>query len=90
MILRLFPFLSGGAMANSRKTTVLTTGTPGFSEPPTALEMLMQSKDSLAVPVVPRHPQILADLSQPKGANYAHQKILEPPDFHTFRRSWCG
>ena len=39
--------------------------------------------------VVPRHPQILADqltLSQPRGADYAHQIILAPPDFQTFRR----
>ena len=38
---------------------------------------------------VPGHPQILADqltLSQPRGADYAHQIILAPPDFQTFRR----
>ena len=37
------------------------------------------------------HPQILADqltLSQPRGADYAHQIILAPPDFQTFRRPW--
>ena len=34
-------------------------------------------------------PQILADqltLSQPEGADYAHQIILSPPDFQTFLR----
>ena len=34
-------------------------------------------------------PQILADrltLSQPGGADYAHQIILTPPDFQTFLR----
>ena len=34
-------------------------------------------------------PQIFADqltLSQPRGADYAHQIILAPPDFKTFRR----
>ena len=38
---------------------------------------------------VPWHPQILADqltLSQPRGADYAQQIILAPPDFQTFRR----
>ena len=38
---------------------------------------------------MPWHPQILADqltLSQPGGADYAHQIILAPPDFQTFRR----
>ena len=37
------------------------------------------------------HPQILADqltLSQPRGADYANQIILTPPDFQTFRRPW--
>ena len=48
---------------------------------------------SLGVPGVPFHPQILADqliLSQPRGADYLHQIILAPPDFHTFQRpcSW--
>jgi uncharacterized Zn-finger protein len=41
---------------------------------------------SLGVPGVPWHPQILADqltLSKPRGADYAHQIIL---DFQTFRR----
>ena len=36
---------------------------------------------------VPWHPQILAEqltLSQPEGADYAHQIILAPPDFQTF------
>ena len=35
------------------------------------------------------HPQILADqliLSQPRGADYANQIILAPPDFQTFLR----
>ena len=35
-------------------------------------------------------PQILADqlpLFQPRGADYAHQIILAPPDFQTFLRS---
>ena len=44
---------------------------------------------SLGVPGVPWHPQILADqltLSQPRGADYAHQIILAPPDFQTFLR----
>ena len=44
---------------------------------------------SLGVPGVPWHPQILADqltLFQPRGADYAHQIILAPPDFQTFRR----
>ena len=44
---------------------------------------------SLGVPGVPCHPQILADqltLSQPRWADYAHQIILAPPDFQTFRR----
>ena len=44
---------------------------------------------SLGVPGVPWHPQILADqltLSQPRGADYAHQIILAPPDFQTFQR----
>ena len=44
---------------------------------------------SLGVPVVPWHPQILADqltLSQPEGAVYAHQIILVPPDFQTLLR----
>ena len=39
----------------------------------------------------PWHPQILADqltLSQPRGADYAHQIILAPTDFKTFRRPW--
>ena len=34
-------------------------------------------------------PHILADqlfLSQPWGADYAHQMILAPPDFQTFLR----
>ena len=34
-------------------------------------------------------PPDLADqltLSQPSGADYAHQIILAPPDFQTFRR----
>ena len=38
---------------------------------------------------VPWHPQILADqltLSQPRGTDYAHEIILAPPDFQTFRR----
>ena len=38
---------------------------------------------------VPWQPQILADqltLFQPRGADYAHQIILEPPDFQTLRR----
>ena len=37
---------------------------------------------------VPWHPHFLADqltLSQPRGADYAHQIILAPPDFQTFR-----
>ena len=41
---------------------------------------------SLGVPGVP---QILADqltLFQPRGADYAHQIVLAPPDFQTFRR----
>jgi hypothetical protein len=41
------------------------------------------------VPEVPWHPQILADqltLSQPRGADYAHQIILTPSDFQTFQR----
>ena len=42
---------------------------------------------------VPWHPRILADqltLSQPqRGADYAHQMILAPPDFQTFLRP-CG
>jgi len=44
---------------------------------------------SLGVPEVPWHPQILADqltLFQPRGADYAHQIILAPPDFQTFLR----
>ena len=44
---------------------------------------------SLGVPGVPWHTQILADqltLSQPGGADYAHQIILAPPDFQTIRR----
>ena len=44
---------------------------------------------SLGVPGVPWHPHILADqvtLSQPRGTDYAHQIILAPPDFQTFRR----
>ena len=43
----------------------------------------------LGVPGVLWHPQILADpliLSQPRGADYAHQVILAHPDFQTFRR----
>ena len=35
---------------------------------------------------VPWHPQIMADqltLSQPRGADYAYQMILAPPDFQT-------
>ena len=39
--------------------------------------------------VVPGGAQILADqltLSQPRGADYAQQIILAPPDFQTFRR----
>ena len=46
---------------------------------------------SLGVPGVPWQPQILADqftLSQPRGVDYAHQIILAPPDFQTFRRPW--
>ena len=42
----------------------------------------------MGVPGVPWHPKILADqltLSQPRGADYAHQIILEPWDFQTFR-----
>ena len=38
---------------------------------------------------MPWQPQILADqltLSQPRGADYAHQIILAPPDFRTFLR----
>ena len=38
-------------------------------------------------------PQILADqltLSQTRGADYAHQIILAPPDFHTFWRPCDG
>ena len=34
-------------------------------------------------------PRILADqltLSQPRGADYAQQILLAPPDFQTFRR----
>ena len=37
------------------------------------------------------HPQILADrltLSQPVGADYAHQIIVPPPEFQTFLRPW--
>ena len=37
------------------------------------------------------HPQILADqltLTQPGGADYAHQILLSPPDFQTFLRPW--
>ena len=36
-------------------------------------------------------PQILADqltLSQPRGIDYAHQIILAPQNFQTFRRPW--
>ena len=43
----------------------------------------------LGVPGVPWHPQNLADqltLSQPRGADYAHQITLATPDFQTFRR----
>ena len=39
--------------------------------------------------VLPWHPQILPDqltLSQPRGADYAHQTILATTDFQTFRR----
>ena len=48
---------------------------------------------SLGVPGVPwhKHPQILADqltLSQPGGADYAHQIIQASPDFQTFLRPW--
>ena len=45
---------------------------------------------SPGVPGMPRHPQILADtltLSQPRGADYAQQIILAPPDIETFLRS---
>ena len=44
---------------------------------------------SPGVPGVPWPPQILADqltLSQPRGAGYADQIILAPPDFQTFLR----
>ena len=44
---------------------------------------------SLGVPGVPWHPQISSDqltLSQPRGADYAHQIILAPSDFQTFRQ----
>ena len=40
---------------------------------------------------MPWHSQILADqltLSQPRGADYAHQMILVPPDFQTFLQPW--
>ena len=46
---------------------------------------------SLGMPGVPWHPQILADqltLSQPEGADYAHQIVLAPPDFQTLRRPY--
>ena len=36
-------------------------------------------------------PKILKDqltLSQPEGADYAHQMILAPPDFQTFLWPW--
>ena len=39
------------------------------------------------------YPQILADqltLYPPGGADYAHQMILAPPDFQTFRRPYLG
>ena len=42
---------------------------------------------------VPWQLQILADqlaLSQPRGANYAHQIILAPPDFQTLRQPWLS
>ena len=51
--------------------------------------MLPKGLSSVGVPGVPWHPQILADwltLSQPRGADYAHQIILAPTDFQTFRR----
>ena len=45
-----------------------------------------------ARPIVPGgHPQILAaklTLSQPGGADHAHQVILALPDFQTFLRPW--
>ena len=47
----------------------------------------MSGLSSLGVPGVSWHPQNLADqltLSQPWGADYAHQIILAPPDFQTF------
>ena len=46
---------------------------------------------SLGLQGVPWHSQILADqltLAQQREADYAHQIILAPPDFQTFRRPW--
>ena len=51
--------------------------------------MIDTGLSSLGVPRVQWHPQILADqstLSQPRGADCAHQKMLAPPDFQTVRR----
>ena len=42
---------------------------------------------------VPWHPQVLADqltLSQPMGADYAHQIILATSDFQAYQRPWDG
>ena len=51
--------------------------------------MKISGVSSLGVPGMPWHPQILADqltLSQPDGADYAHQIILAPPDFLTIEQ----
>ena len=56
--------------SDSRKTGVSSLGLPGGA-------------------MAPWHPHILADqltLSQPEGADYAHQIILAPSDFQTFLR----
>ena len=45
---------------------------------------------SLGVPGVPAPPDFVRSvtLSQARGADYSHQIIQAPTDFHTFRRPW--
>ena len=85
--LKICPLVEIGLTAfysNPDNTTVLPV------KPMMAAPLLYAGLSSLGVPPgVPWHPQILAEqltLSQPRGADYAHQIILAPPDFQTFRR----
>ena len=54
-------------------------------------QSLVAGLSSLGEPGVPWHPHFVADqltLSQPRGADYAHQLMLAPPAFQTFLRPW--